>query len=273
MANRGCSVLFKILTVAVVGMIVLVLLGLVLLLAVPDVVTSLGEPLGFSVPVREAESVVAPSPTLALVAALPTSTATRAGQVVATWTPQPAAAAAVATATNTRRPTGVPSITPTFPPRTPTPTPTNTATPTDTPSPTPTPGPSLTPTNTRSAFLFTKSDESPNYTSNYANAAGCDWLGIAGGVTNVRGNPVTGGQYQVHVWGCGVDVRTLAGSAPAYSTHGAGYEVYLFNEPVTRTCNVQLETSNGSAVSQVYTIQTGNACNTNLTLFNFVQNR
>ena len=275
-SRRGCIVLVNVLTVAVVGLIVLVVAGLVLLLAAPDLFVSVAGPLGegLDLPAREEEATPVPSPTLAPVAVFPPTTDTRFPfALAATWTPRPDAPTVVPSATSTRRPTLIPSITPTFPPRTATPTPTNTPTATYTPSATPTPGPSPTPTNTPSAFIFTRSNDSPIYTQNYANAAGCDWLGIADGVSNVRGNPITGGQYQVHVWGCGVDVRVLAGSAPSYSTYGAGYEVYLLDEPAIRTCNVQLETASGSAVSRVYTVQTGNACNTNLTLFNFVQNR
>ena len=274
MANRGCSVI-NVLTAAVLGLVVLIVVGLILLVAAPEFVASVAGPFGERInpPVPEPQvGAVEPTPTMAAVAVLPTTTNSGVGvQLAATWTPAPEVPTPIASATNTRRPTVVPSLTPTFPPRTPTPTPTNTPTPTYTPSPTPTPGPSPTPTNTRSAFLFTKSEESPEYRQNYANTAGCDWLGIAGEVLNVSRDPVPGGQYQVHVWACGVDMRVPAGSAPAYGR--SGYEVYLFDEPVVRSCNVQLETTSGSLVSEVYTVRTEDACNANLTLFNFVQNR
>jgi hypothetical protein len=95
---------------------------------------------------------------------------------------------------NTLRPTLTPSITPTFPPPTPT------KTPTPTPTDTPTPGPSPTVTSTRSPFPFTKDIVSPQYLQNFANAAGCNWMGIAGEVFDLQGNPVPFGEYRVHKW-------------------------------------------------------------------------
>jgi hypothetical protein len=104
---------------------------------------------------------------------------------------------------------------------------------------------------------------------NFANNAGCNWLGIGGEVLDLNLNPVTG-SYRVHVWDNGVDALVTVGSAPAYGP--SGWEVFLFDAPRVQDHNVQLETANGTAVSQVYRVQTRASCNQNLVLFTFVQN-
>jgi hypothetical protein len=74
----------------------------------------------------------------------------------------------------------------------------------------------------------------------------------------------------VHVWESGIDERLTVGSASDYGP--SGWEQFLFNSPVIRNYNVQLETPNGTAVSQVYNVQTRASCNQNLVKFDFVQN-
>jgi len=95
-------------------------------------------------------------------------------------------------------------------------------------------------------------------------------MGVAGEVLDLLRNPVTAGSYKVHVWGSGIDERVTVGRAPDYSP--SGWEQFLFNSPVVRDYNVQMETTNGTAVSQVYSIQTRASCNENLVRFDFVQN-
>ena len=205
-------------------------------------------------------------PTMVSVAQVPTETATPTEDpLVPTFTPIPSETPVSATATNTRQPTLTPSITPTFPPAT------ATSTPTETPTETPTPGPSPTQTNTPSPFPFTKSADSPFYLRNFANTAGCDWLGLAGEVLNTQGNPVNSNEYRVHIWESGVDERLNTGSATAYGA--SGWEQFVFNSPVIRDYNIQLETVSGTAVSQVYRVQTRSSCNENLLYFIFEQNR
>ena len=263
--GRGCARLLNLLTLLIFGLILVVIAVAVAAFGSPDLIPQLGEAVGLNLG-SEREGLVIPSPTRVLQALVPTAEAPAvSGAVLApTWTPNRPLAASPPTATNTRRPTPLPSITPTFPPPTPTPTPTSTPTPTETP------GPSPTPTNTRSPFPFTKAQSSPNYLQNFANNAGCNWLGIAGEVYDVQGNPVGSGQYRVHVWGSGIDERPPVGGAPAYGP--AGYEQFVFDAPVVRDYNLQLETVNGTAVSEVYQVQTRASCNQNLLLFNFRQN-
>lgn len=261
--SGGCALLFNLLTLLIVGLILLVAAGFVVALTSPELVEPLTAGLGLGE--GEGDEVAEPTPTRVAAAVVPTSTLTPTPNLLLapTWTPGArGAGGGAATATNTRRATGEPTITPTFPPPTATPTPTNT------PTNTPTPGPSPTATQTRSPFPFTASG--PMYLQNFANAAGCNWLGIGGEVLDLNRNPVPAGQYRVHVWACGIDERATVGGAPAYGP--SGYEQFIFNAPTVRQCNVQLETSNGTAVSQVYSVETRASCNQNLALFNFVQN-
>jgi hypothetical protein len=210
------------------------------------------------------------APTTAAIAIIPTSTTTpipTLSQLQPTWTPQ---ALAVASEDDEFY-TPPPSRTPTAPPVFPTNTPTSTATPTPTNTPTETPvGPTPTASATFSPFPFTKSDSSPFYLQNFANNAGCSWLGIAGEVLDLNRNPVAKGSYQVHVWDSGINERVLVGDAPAYSP--SGWEQFIFTSPVVRSYKVQLETPNGTPVSQVYTVTTRASCNENLLRFDFVQN-
>ncbi|MEM8859819.1 MAG: hypothetical protein AAGD96_15940 [Chloroflexota bacterium] len=210
-------------------------------------------------------------PTVAAVVQIPTETNTPIPTVQPTNTPPATATFAPSTATPTKQSTSTPTpavelegaelIPPTL-----TPTPTNT--PTFTPTPR---GPTPTPTNTPSAFIFTKTSDSPIYLRNYANSAGCQWAGIAGEVLDVAGNPVATGLYRVRIWDGGVDVRLDTSSKRDYGP--SGWEQFIFNKPVERFYNIQLETVSGTPVSEVYRIQSVNDCNRNLLYFIFIQNR
>ncbi|MCB9444316.1 MAG: hypothetical protein H6669_08780 [Ardenticatenaceae bacterium] len=118
--------------------------------------------------------------------------------------------------------------------------------------------------------LFVKTDPSPFYLQNFANNAGCDWLGVAGEVLDIDKNPVPAESYRVHVWGSGIDMRVTVGTASAYSP--SGWELFLFDSPVVRDYEIQLEASNGTAVSPIYAFQTKASCNENLVRFDFIQN-
>jgi hypothetical protein len=259
----GCFGYLVNLIAAVVVMVAL-LVGAILTLLIVSPQTLSNTPFGSLLNVDEANL-----PTAVPLAALPapTETHTPTPVLAPTWTPIVPEPSQTPQPTNTRRPTLEPSITPTFPSKTPTHTPT--ATPTNTPLPTPL-GPTATPSATRASFPFTKSDASPFYLQNSANSAGCDWLGIAGEVLDLSRVPVPVGSYRVHVWGSGIDERVVVGGAPAYSP--SGWEQFLFNAPTVREYNVQLETPSGTAVSQVYTIQTRASCSQNLVRLDFLQN-
>lgn len=265
--GRGWAVsLMNVLTVLLIVGSVAIAAGLLLLLLGPDdlIPNLLGRETPPSTPTSAALAeapTLPPQPTEG-----PTDTPTSELTVLLppTSTPIPQQASPTPVPINTLRPTLEPSITPTFPPPTPT------RTPTPTPTDTPTPGPSPTSTNTRSPFPFTKDDVSPQYLQNFANNAGCNWLGIAGEVIDINGNPVPYGEYRVHVWDSGIDARVTVGDAPAYGP--SGYEQFLFDAPRVQDHNIQLETANGTAVSQVYRVQTRASCNQNLLFFVFRQN-
>lgn len=118
---------------------------------------------------------------------------------------------------------------------------------------------------------FVKTESSPFYLQNFANNAGCDWMGIAGEVLDLDHNPVPAGSYVVHLWGSGIDVRITVGTEPAYSP--SGWEQFLFDSPVVRDYEIQLENVSGTAVSPIYAVQTRASCNQNLVRFDFIQNQ
>ncbi len=182
-----------------------------------------------------------------------------------TWTTTPLPTV-TGTATITSTPTETTTPTPTD-----TPTPTETSTPTETPEPTSTPEPTNTPEPvvepTRAPFDYVLRGGTVTYTANYANAAGCDWLGIAGLVFDTRGRHRVG--VTVHLTGGGLDVRTTSGSKLEYGQ--SGWEFYLDNHPKEGTFSVQLETPGGAALSERITVRTVANCESNLALLVFDQ--
>ncbi len=192
-----------------------------------------------------------------------------------------------------------PTVTPTLaaptenPTWTATPRPTHTSTPTITPTPTvtqtPRPGETLSPsptfegrerptstpeetetitptvTLTPLPYDYVLRNNEIVYTSNFANAAGCNWAGIAGVIYNRRREHKTG--VIVHVTGNGVDERRTSGSKPEYGL--SGWEVYLADHPIAATYTVQLENSEGEALSAPVTVQTMDNCDQNLAFLVF----
>jgi hypothetical protein len=182
-----------------------------------------------------------------------------------TWTPQ-----YTPTDTPTKPPTESPTITFTGTPRpTRTETPTITWTPSKTATPTPT-GPTLTPTRTWAPFNYLMQNDHPTYMQNWANTAGCKWLGIAGQVYDLKSHSVQG--LYVHLEGGGLNVDAPTGAKPAYGP--GGYELYLTDHVVNTTdvYKVQLRDAAGKALSDWYTIATFEDCSKNLILVNFEQN-
>lgn len=142
-----------------------------------------------------------PNRNLFLIASItPSATAIR--ELAATWTP---------TATPTVTPTPPPSFTPTI---------------TSTPEPlqaTATRKPTLTPTPrvTTSPWPFT-------YEIEYETPLhGCAWMGVAGTVEDIDGNPLKG--YPIHVWGGGIDVVVTSGDNQMYGD--SGWEQFFINRP------------------------------------------
>ena len=256
------------LTAALLIFAALAVILVALLIFSPQLRTNLGQ-LNNNVKAQIAAALATstPLPTVASVAQVPTVPSATPLPLQATWTSEPPLETATIRPSNTPQATYSPTPIPTFPTRTPTAT--MTPTPSDTPTITP-PGPTPTASPTRSQYPFTKSDTSPFYLQNFANDAGCGWMGVAGEVLDLSRNPVEASSYRVHVWGSGIDERVPAGSAPDYSP--SGWEQFLFDSPVIRDYNVQLESANGTAVSTAYRIQTRSSCNQNLVRIDFVQN-
>ncbi len=247
--------IFNVLTVLVLVLTVLMVACYATLFVMPDILPGIRPGPG------QLRSTAAPPPT-----ETPTSTGVAAAGLQPTWTPSNTPAPS-----NTPTPRGTPTQTPTpsqtptwVPTRTPTPTPTWTPTPTNTP----TPGPSPTPAPTRSAYPFTIAPGSPSYIQNWANNAGCNWLGVAGQVFDLQGNPVPDGSYLVKL----MDPEFIAWVGGVRNYGPSGWEIYLDNKPKVATFRIQLQSPNGTPVSEVIDVQTWASCTQNLVIINFVQN-
>ncbi len=131
-----------------------------------------------------------------------TPLATISRTLAATWTPTP---------TPTASPTPPPSFTPTI---TATPEPLQ-ATPTRTATPTPTPRVTISPWPFTSKVEY----ETPLH--------GCAWMGVAGTVEDLDGNPLKG--YPIHIWGGGLDVVINSGDDQMYGD--SGWEQYFLDRP------------------------------------------
>lgn len=150
------------------------------------------------------------------------------------------------------------------------PSPTPTATPTFTPSPSASPapfGPSPTPT---PVLPFILQPGTPLLRSNFANAEGCEWEGIAGQVVNTMGDPVLG--IRVMVSGDTFETQTVeSGTNDDYGP--SGWEVAVSTQPDNGWFWVMLMAEDGAPLSPVAEIVFPAACQQNLALVNFVQIR
>jgi hypothetical protein len=202
------------------------------------------------------------------------------------------------TPTLTPTPTDTPTITPT-PTISPTPTAsaTPTGTPTHTPSPTdvlfgqpsaipqginPTvaplddgsgtgipevggPGGDAIPVPTRSAQPFIASEV--QYQA-YQGEESCQWLGIVGTVTGLDGAPAL--NLAVEVSGDNYRQVYFSGSAPQWGD--SGFEFQVGNAPRSAIYTAQLLGPTGGAISDSVEIETGNTCQRNVAVVEFIQN-
>jgi hypothetical protein len=253
---------FNALAVVLVVFSILDLAVVALVFVMPNLV-----PVAFRAPTEPVLFTIQPPPTATVTpSAGPTSlTPELALTFPPTWTPP-----GTPTVTNTRPPSETPTETPTETPRpTGTLTPTVTLTPSKTQTFTPT-GPTPTPSRTLSPFNYLMQNGHPTYMQNWANTAGCSWLGIAGQVFDLSGRSVQG--LYVHLEGGGLNVDAPTGAKPAYGP--SGYELYLTDHVVNTTdiYKVQLRDSAGKALSDWYLVPTFQDCAKNLILVNFEQN-
>jgi hypothetical protein len=209
-------------------------------------------------------------------------------------------ATATATATATDTPTVTSTPTATFTP-TDTPLPTSTPTPTITPTPVlpgapvqtqpptmvltmalPTPAPlddgsgSLVPGSgsdlptsipaaTRSPFPFTASEVS--YQANDTDQ-GCQWLSIAGRVTDLGGEPLSGMAIEIN----GPEFHNVQFSGSAAQWGDSGFEFNLGAAPRTTTYTLRVLGPTGGPVSDLIYVETGNTCQSNVAIVELIQN-
>jgi hypothetical protein len=259
------SALFDTITVIFVVLSVMVLAGVVLIISNPNI------------PINPF-----PPPTVLPQVQLPT------------LTPSPTA---TETATPTDTPTATATPTATF-------TPTDTPLPTDTPTPTVTSTPVLSgapvqtqpptmalpsapaplddgsggivpgsgsalptpiPAATRSPFPFTASDV--HYQANES-GQGCQWLSIAGTVTDLAGKPLPGLAIELN----GENFHNVQFSGSAARWGNGGFEFNLGTAPRTAEYTLRVLGPTGGPVSDVITINTGNTCQSNVAIVDLVQN-
>jgi hypothetical protein len=193
------------------------------------------------------------------------------------------------TITNTPTTTPTPTATATG---TPTPTPTSSATPTTTPTQViagATPqavapptgeaplddgsggavpgsnGANPTPQGTRSPFPFTVNET--RYEPHEGNE-GCQWLSIAGSVTDLDGEPLAG--LAIEITGENFNQVMFSGAASRWGD--AGFEFNLGAAPRTATYTLRLLGPTGGPVSDWIDVETGNTCQRNVAIVEFVQN-
>jgi hypothetical protein len=104
-----------------------------------------------------------------------------------------------------------------------------------------------------------------------ANGRGCDWASIAGTVTGLQSQPLSG--YGVQIVDAQdpsrLDIKVFSGSA---LTFGAGsFELILNNAPVQGQYIIQLFSPAGAPVSEEALVFTHDSCNENVAVVNFVQ--
>lgn len=196
--------------------------------------------------------------------ATPTPTQTLVPSItpVPTQTPVPTATPLPPTATLTPIPSQTATATPP-----PTETGTATATATDTPPPTLEPSPTGP---TPSPFPFDVRGGGANFTTNFANTAGCAWQGIGGQVFDVNGSPLT--NIQVHVFGDNnFDQYTVSGSNSLYGV--GGWEISVGTVTSPSSYIVELVTTQGTRISSQVAVTFPGDCTRNLALVNFIQTR
>ena len=133
-------------------------------------------------------------------------------------------------------------------------------------SPSPTPTLTPRPSPTRSPFTYTAI-----ITLQVHPVQVCDWMGIAGTVTDLQGRPALGAF--VRVWGLGnLDQTVVVGANPIYGP--SGWEVRLARAQLVGSWNVQLVASPEAktTLSDVYTISMPGDCKRNLALVSLQQN-
>jgi hypothetical protein len=187
------------------------------------------------------------------------------------------------TATPTPRSILPPTWTPTI-----TLTPTGTLLPSETPTSSPAPTETLTvtlaitPTETQESVedpSFELQEGSPEYTSNFAHESeGCQWLGVAGHVFDLSGEPITDPIVRIRVGGTlggqQVEEETMLGMESGEPYGPGGFEIVLGNSPAnsTKTLWIQLfSPTEDLPLSEKIYFDTFISCDKNLVTMDFIQ--
>lgn len=119
-----------------------------------------------------------------------------------------------------------------------------------------------------SPFPFVMAESGVVYVPNVGEK-GCNWLSIAGSVTDTSGQPAAG--LGVRVVGDNLDETVGTGGALNYGP--GGFEMPLGDVPREAVFTVQLLSIQGAPLSEAYTVATHAACDQNVAIISFVQVR
>jgi hypothetical protein len=121
------------------------------------------------------------------------------------------------------------------------------------------------PVPTHSPFPFTTREV--RYDPN-SGPEGCQWLSIAGTVTGINSEPVAG--LAVEINGENFNEVLFSGSSARWGD--SGFEFNLGAAPRTATYTLRLLGPTGGPVSELIYVDTGNTCQRNVAIVEFVQN-
>jgi len=102
-----------------------------------------------------------------------------------------------------------------------------------------------------------------------SNELGCNWWSIAGTVTDLDGNPISG--YRIRVIGDDVNETVFSGASQAFGD--GGYELPLIGTPRQVAFVVQLFSPQDAPLSDEISVSTRADCESNVAILNFIQNR
>ena len=124
-----------------------------------------------------------------------------------------------------------------------------------------------TPTPLPQEFPFVLQAGTPTTTQNLDENGGCAFLGIAGQVFGIDGDPLDG--IAIVVKGENFDNLFITQFVAQYGL--GSYELQLNNEPIEAEFEVQLFSVSGDVLSNVVVIRTASSCEENVTILSFIQ--
>ena len=115
------------------------------------------------------------------------------------------------------------------------------------------------------SFAFKLATDGPVYIPN-GNEKACDWLSIAGSVTDATGSALNG--YGVHITSDDIDNTVFSGAAITFGP--GGFELFLNGAPQEKTYRVRLVSAQGEVLSPEYNVTTQASCDQNVAVMSFV---